>query len=130
MVAVAGTVRPQPMPEVARALIYLPDAILALERAGKAWNKTQLLDAIKSAETFIAAAKQAVTPAQEPFALPGSPNFERQARQRALDNGIATLTQVQSEVVGEYLTCCDHPDCSKCAGRGGIYRVAKRTGGV
>jgi hypothetical protein len=42
--------------------------------------------------------------------------------------------QTSEAAVGEYLTCCDHPDCSKCAGRGGIYRVAaqsadKPTGG-
>lgn len=23
----------------------------------------------------------------------------------------------------EYRTCCDHPDCSTCAGRGGFYRI-------
>lgn len=40
----------------------------------------------------------------------------------------ATEGQAQtSAAVGEYLTCCDHPDCSKCAGRGGIFRVADST---
>lgn len=24
----------------------------------------------------------------------------------------------------EYRTCCDHPDCTRCAGRGGFYRMA------
>jgi hypothetical protein len=61
MVAVPFPVAPSPMPDVARARVYVPDAIHALERAGVAWNKTQMLDAIRSAETFIAAAKSAVT---------------------------------------------------------------------
>jgi len=26
----------------------------------------------------------------------------------------------------EYRTCCDHPDCTTCAGRGGFYRLASR----
>ncbi|MDK6078962.1 hypothetical protein [Massilia varians] len=53
-------VKIQPMPDVRRAVVYVPDAISALERAKEAWNKTQLLDAIRSAEHFLAAAKDAL----------------------------------------------------------------------
>ena len=53
-------VKIQPMPDVRRAALYVPDAISALERARQAWNKAQLLDAIRSAEHFLAAAKDAL----------------------------------------------------------------------
>lgn len=29
---------------------------------------------------------------------------------------------------GEFRTCCDHPDCTTCAGRGGFYRMASKGG--
>jgi hypothetical protein len=34
-----------------------------------------------------------------------------------------------SELPGlEYRTCCDHPDCTTCAGHGGFYRIAALSG--
>jgi len=93
------------MPEVALARVYVPDAILALQRANEAWNKTQLLDAIQSAETFIAAAKAAISVAQtiaQPtgsFAMPGSPNFQRQALQRAIDKCAANAAAVSTQPI-------------------------------
>lgn len=44
---------PPPMPDVRRSIGHIPDAIAALERAQKAWNKTQLIDALDSAAMFI-----------------------------------------------------------------------------
>lgn len=51
---------PPQMPNVARAALYLPDAMRALERAQQAWNATQLRDALRSAEHFIATASKAL----------------------------------------------------------------------
>lgn len=47
---------PPPMPNVAAALLHIDDAKAALSRT--IWNKTQLEDAIRSAEFFIALAKE------------------------------------------------------------------------
>lgn len=54
------TFRPSPMPTVARARIYLPDAQLALDRAAVAWNPTQMTDAIRSLRTFLNQAEEAL----------------------------------------------------------------------
>jgi hypothetical protein len=37
----------------------------------------------------------------------------------------ASLAPVSAQqgAAGEHRTCCDHPDCPTCAGRGGFYRV-------
>jgi len=48
------------------------------------------------------------------------------ALQRVVDDepipsGVLRLVQNM-----EYRTCCDHPDCTTCAGRGGFYRLASR----
>lgn len=48
----------QPMPTVARARIYLPDAQAALDRARDAWNPTQLRDALRSLRTFVERAEE------------------------------------------------------------------------
>ena len=47
------------MPHVASALVSLNDAAQALQRAQAAWNSTQLVDALRSAKAFIAAAEAA-----------------------------------------------------------------------
>lgn len=51
---------PPPMPMVSAAHAYLPDAIHALRRGLDAWNPTQLKDALRSAEHFLQAAKNAL----------------------------------------------------------------------
>lgn len=51
---------PPPMPKVRAAVVYLPDAIRALERGLEAWNATQLRDAIRSAQHFLDAASVAM----------------------------------------------------------------------
>lgn len=40
----------------------------------------------------------------------------------------ATCAPAKPPKLGEYRTCCDHPDCTQCAGRGGFYRVAAQPG--
>ncbi|SDH42118.1 MULTISPECIES: hypothetical protein [unclassified Duganella] len=60
MVRFATPPAPQPMPAVARALIPLKDASTAIQRGLEAWNSSQLQDAIRSAEFFIAKAKLAL----------------------------------------------------------------------
>jgi hypothetical protein len=52
--------RPAPMPQVRDAILYLPDVVAALERGQLAWNHTQMLDAIQSAEHFLQAARRAL----------------------------------------------------------------------
>lgn len=47
---------PPPVPEVREALLHIDDAKAALSRS--IWNKAQLADAIRSAEFFIALAKE------------------------------------------------------------------------
>lgn len=42
-----------PTPDVRAALVYVPDAKAAIERAGKAWNRQQLDDAIASARRWL-----------------------------------------------------------------------------
>ena len=54
---------PPPMPAIAAALLHIDDAKNALSR--HIWNKSQLEDAIRSAEFFIALAKKNVL-TQEP----------------------------------------------------------------
>ena len=49
---------PPPMPDVTAALVNIADAKAALSRT--IWNKSQLQDAIRSAEFFIALAKEKV----------------------------------------------------------------------
>lgn len=37
---------------------------------------------------------------------------------------LALVAQVRAAAhTLEYRTCCDHPDCTTCAGRGGFYRL-------
>lgn len=50
----------QPMPTVARARVYLPDAQAALGRAAAAWNPTQLHDTLRSLRVFIDRAEEAL----------------------------------------------------------------------
>lgn len=50
----------RPMPKVSKALVYLPDLQAAVNRAGKAWNKTQLEDALASAKNFIKIMEQSL----------------------------------------------------------------------
>ena len=47
---------PTPVPDVKSAQLYMPDCELAIRRAMSAWNKTQLQDALRSAQNFIDAA--------------------------------------------------------------------------
>lgn len=53
---IASNLRTPPMPQVRDSLLYLEDAKKALSR--EVWNKTQLEDAIRSAEHFIQRAKE------------------------------------------------------------------------
>jgi hypothetical protein len=64
-----GSVRPQPMLAVARALIPLKDASEAIARGLEAWNQSQLRDAIRSTEFFIAQAKEALEQAGAPVPM-------------------------------------------------------------
>lgn len=48
---------PPPMPNVRAALVHVPDMRAAVERAAKAWNKSQLDDAIRSLKYYIALAE-------------------------------------------------------------------------
>ena len=47
------TRNPPPMPHIRPALLYVKDALLAVGRAGDAWNETQLREAIASARYYI-----------------------------------------------------------------------------
>ena len=49
---------PPPMPDVQEALVHIADAKTALSRT--IWHKSQLQDAIRSAEFFLALAKEKV----------------------------------------------------------------------
>lgn len=49
---------PGPMPEVAKAQVYLPDAEAALQRAAAAWNPTQMRDALRSLRMFVDRAEE------------------------------------------------------------------------
>lgn len=51
---------PPPMPDVDRALGDVKEAYKALQRGLESWNKHQLLDALRSAQDFIDAAKSAL----------------------------------------------------------------------
>lgn len=44
---------PPPTPEVAKAKVHVNDLISSVSRISDAWNKSQLDDAIRSAEFFI-----------------------------------------------------------------------------
>lgn len=54
--------RPAPMPDVRPALLNVADLAAAVDRAGKAWNKSQLTDALRSARFFLERAEQAAEP--------------------------------------------------------------------
>lgn len=43
----------QPMPNITPALLKIEDARAAIERASKSWNKSQLVDAIRSVRYFL-----------------------------------------------------------------------------
>ena len=49
-----------PMPEVRAAIMYMTSAKQALER--ECWNATQARDAIRSAEDFLAMARESLPP--------------------------------------------------------------------
>ena len=51
---------PKPMPDIEPALLKISDARTAIERAEKAWNKSQLQDAIRSARYFLDLAEKAI----------------------------------------------------------------------
>lgn len=44
---------PPPMPDVRGALLLVRDLSKAVQRASKAWNKTQLRDAMQSVRYFV-----------------------------------------------------------------------------
>lgn len=44
---------PPPMPPVARAFVHLQDVHDAAERLGKAWNRAQVEDAIRSIRFYL-----------------------------------------------------------------------------
>lgn len=60
MKAIPSQHAPPPMPQVRDAQFSMRDAKAAIDRALDAWNPTQMQDAIRSAEFFIAHAKQAL----------------------------------------------------------------------
>lgn len=51
---------PKPIPEIEPALLKVMDAQAALTRASKAWNRSQLEDAIRSARYFLDLADRAI----------------------------------------------------------------------
>lgn len=51
---------PDPTPEVARAKVHLSDLHKACTRIDRAWNKTQMEDAIRSAEFFLSKIKSSL----------------------------------------------------------------------
>jgi hypothetical protein len=51
---------PKPMPEIEPALLKIMDAQAALTRASKAWNRSQLEDAVRSARYFLDLADRAI----------------------------------------------------------------------
>jgi hypothetical protein len=57
---------PTPMPDVQKALLYVPDAEAALLRAKCAWNATQMRDALRSARFFIDKAEEQFDAVQRP----------------------------------------------------------------
>lgn len=64
--------KPNPMPAVERALIPMRDASAAIARGLEAWNPSQLCDAIRSAEFFLAQARAALDVNPIPMPKPGT----------------------------------------------------------
>jgi hypothetical protein len=61
------------MPNIRAALLYIEDATAAIERAGAAWNASQLRDAIGSAKDFIALAEKSLDYAEARRSIPVPP---------------------------------------------------------
>jgi|GEM_PF-3912621 len=49
-----------------------------------------------------------------------------QMRGYAIDYAALAAQSQGAQAAGEFRTCCDHPDCTTCAGRGGHYRLAAK----
>ncbi len=52
---------PPPMPDVKSIQVPLADASAALDRARRAWSKTQVLKALRDVKEYIASAEQHLT---------------------------------------------------------------------